>query len=301
MSQEQAAQDKAKIWAQLDQEDNGQAPVVVDLPAADEPVVTPQQTDSQEAASTVKTPAVEAGDKEEAVPAVDPYAGMSQAAKDEILGLKTIVGQLSTRLRNAEGHVGGLNNQVKQFTEAAKTTAARGGDAPSAQELKSAQANPEAMARLIDEYPEFGAVVKGALDEEVRALREEIKRLAPQQQTQGVTAQDLAAIRSDLTIENKHAGWQTTVTTPAFQGWLQRQPREVQMLAASDSPQDAIRLLDLHKEGDTGSQTRNQRLESAAALPTGRSSSEPRAKPIAQMTKAEYWRHLDQLDKQKAA
>lgn len=83
-------------------------------------------------------------------------------------------------------------------------------------------------------------------------------------------------------------------------GWLQRQPREVQMLAASESPQDAVRLLDLHTEATSSASTqRTQRLNSAAAIPSGRSGANVRQKAVEDMTPDEYWRYLDELDRQK--
>jgi hypothetical protein len=104
-----------------------------------------------------------------------------------------------------------------------------------------------------------------------------------------------------MAVEVRHPGWQDRVQTPEFVGWLQRQPREVQMLAASDSPQDAVRLLDLHGEASTSvTSQRTQRLASAAAIPSGRSGSNTRAKAVEDMTPQEYWAYLDQLDKQKA-
>ena len=98
----------------------------------------------------------------------------------------------------------------------------------------------------------------------------------------GAAARDRARVRDEL-----HVG-------------LQRQPREVQLLAASESPQDAIRLLDLHDDAmKSGSSQRTQRLNSAAAIPSGRSGAHVRQKAVEDMTPEEYWRYLDELDRQK--
>ena len=111
---------------------------------------------------------------------------------------------------------------------------------------------------------------------------------------------EIARLRSEMAVEIRHPGWQERVRTPEFVGWLQRQNREVQLLAASESPQDAVRLLDLHTEAlGTASTQRTQRLNSAAALPTGRGGGNTRTKPVEEMSPQEYWRYLDELDRQK--
>jgi len=296
MSQDQASQDKAKLWAEMDAaEAAGNTATKVDdtptEPAKEEPAKAAAQTDA---------PAQAAAATEQAAKDEDAYAGMSDAAKHELLGLKTMLTQATERLRNAEGRIGGLNSQLKQFMQAASSTRADGGDAPTREEIAKAQSDPAAMAKLREDYPEFGAAVKAALDEQVKALRAEMKgNAAAKPAPAGVTQADLASMRAEIAVESRHPGWQERVKTPAFVGWLTSQPREVQMLAASDSPQDAIRLLDLETEARTkGSQQRNQRQESAAAIPSGRAAS-ARHKPVESMNKEEYWRYLDEIDKQK--
>jgi hypothetical protein len=72
------------------------------------------------------------------------------------------------------------------------------------------------------------------------------------------------------------------------------------MLAASESPQDAVRLLDIHAEASkSATSQRTQRLNSAAALPSGRSGGNVRQKAVEDMSPEEYWRYLDEIDRQK--
>lgn len=75
------------------------------------------------------------------------------------------------------------------------------------------------------------------------------------------------------------------------------------MLAAGDEPEQAIRLLDLYAEfvnkPNPTTQRDTRRLETAAVLPTGTRSS-VKTKNVDEMTGEEYWRYLDQIDKQKA-
>lgn len=279
-------QDEAlKIWQQLDAEEAGQAPTP-------EPAEVPTPNED---ATTAPAPAEQADAPKggEAAPTGD------QALLDKIAGLETMLSQVTQRLRNAEGHIGGLGSQLKQQIQAAQQLTAKGGDAPTAGEIRAAQASPEAMARLKSDYPEFAEAMESALNERLSSLEQ---RLSQQQQPQqsGVTPDEIQRLRSELSVEVRHPGWQDRVRTTEFIGWLQRQPREVQLLAASESPQDAIRLLDLHDDAmKSGSSQRTQRLNSAAAIPSGRSGAHVRQKAVEDMTPEEYWRYLDELDRQK--
>lgn len=284
-------QDEAqKIWDQLEAEESGHA-----QPATNEPADPPAD----------QTPASAAADPAPAEPPADATPGSdaaapdgSQALMDKIAGLESMLGQVTQRLRNAEGHIGGLGSQLKQQQQLAAQVTARGGDAPSAGEIRAAQSSAKAMESLKRDYPEFAEAMEAALTEQMQAL----KASMPQQPQQAVvTPDDIQLMRSQMEVEIRHPGWQDRVQTPDFQGWLQRQQPEVQMLAASASPRDAIRLLDLHNEAlKTATSQRTQRLSAAAAIPSGRSGSQTRSKAVEDMTPQEYWAYLDQLDKQKA-
>jgi hypothetical protein len=286
-------QDEAqKIWDQLEAEDLGRAqPESV----SNENPPEPQLTQANPAYPAPANPADATQGSDEVAPSGE------QALMDKISGLESMLGQVTQRLRNAEGHIGGLGSQLKQQVQTAQQVTARGGDAPTAGEIRAAQANPEKMNALKRDYPEFADAMESALNERLSAMEQ---RLATQQQPalqSGVSHEEIYRLRSEMAVEVRHPGWQDRVQTPEFVGWLQRQPREVQMLAASDSPQDAVRLLDLHSEASTSvTSQRTQRLASAAAIPSGRSGSNTRAKAVEDMTPQEYWAYLDQLDKQKA-
>jgi hypothetical protein len=286
-------QDEAKkIWDQLEAEDSGRAQPE-SFSSEDPPEPQPAQANPADPAPAAQADASQGSD-EVAAPS-------EQALMDKISGLESMLGQVTQRLRNAEGHIGGLNSQLKQQVQTAQQVTARGGEAPSAGEIRAAQANPEKMNALKRDYPEFADAMESALNERLSAMEQ---RLATQQQPAqqpGVSAEEIASLRSEMAVEIRHPGWKDRVQTPEFVGWLQRQPREVQMLAASDSPQDAVRLLDLHGEATSAATSqRTQRLASAAAIPSGRSGSNIRAKAVEDMTPQEYWAYLDQLDKQKA-
>lgn len=293
-------EEKARLWAQLDGADAGTTPAAAttEVTQGTAAAETTTKTAQADEAAAHKDAATTAASTEKAA-VDDPYAGLPQIIRDEIAGLKSMTGQLATRLRNAEGHIGGLNTQLKQARETAQQA---GKEAPTAAQVREAQGDPEKLKRLVTDYPEFGEAVKDALTEQAAALRAELAQTQkrPQGEQQVVTADDIARLRSEMAVETRHPGWQDRVKQPEFLGWLPSQPREVQLLASSDDPRDAIRLLDLHATARNEGTQRQQRQASAAAIPnTGRASSAARAKPIEQMSKTEYWDYLDQLDKQK--
>lgn len=288
-------QDEAqKIWDQLDAEESGRAQPPSDAPE-DPPAPAPAPTESADPAPADQADAPKGSD--------EPAPTGEQVLLDKIAGLEAMLGQVTQRLRNAEGHIGGLGSQLKQQLATAQQVTAKGGDAPSPGEIRKAQSDPEAMARLKADYPEFADAMESALNERLSALEQQLLKQAqqPAQAQQGVSPEEIAKLRAEMAVEVRHPGWQDRVKTPEFVGWLTRQPREVQLLAASDSPQDAVRLLDLHSEAtkSTASQ-RTQRLSAAAAIPSGRSGANVRQKAVDDMTPEEYWAYLDQLDKQKA-
>ena len=280
-------QDEAKqIWDQLDAEENGSAQpssdASDDLPADERAPAEP--TDPAPAGMADAQGAGEA-----------PAPTSEQALMDKIAGLESMLVQVTQRLRNAEGHIGGLGSQLKQQQQLAAQLSARGGEAPSAGEIRAAQGSAKAMEALKRDYPEFAEAMESALNEQLQELRAAM----PQQQP-GVSFDEIARLRAEMAVEIRHPGWQDRVRTTEFVGWLQRQPREVQMLAASESPQDAVRLLDLHSEATkAATSTRTQRLNSAAAIPSGRSGANVRAKAVEDMSPEEYWRYLDELDRNK--
>lgn len=283
----QTEEDAKRIWDQLDAEDNG-APA----PAAE----SDQGPTSSSAAADKAAVEMPQSNETPASPGNDDI----QSYRDKIAGLETMVHQLSGRVRNAEGHIGGLSSQLKQQVQAAQAVQARGGDAPSASELRQAQADPQAFNRLKEDYPEFAAALEPALDHLVKSELQKIKAsLTPVEQSQVDVVALTEGIRRELTVEVRHPGWKKEVKTPEFVGWLQRAPREVQMLAGSDDPDDAVRLLDLYKTPKTKQvTTQNAGIQAAAALPTGRSSG-VRQKSVDDMTPQEYWAYLDSIDKQK--
>jgi len=296
MTTESQQEEKARIWAELDEADRKGIPA---QSTPQEPATAASETATSPAKGETAAPATV---DPLAAATADPYAGVPQIVRDEITGLKSM---FQRKLDDANGRIGGLNRELTQMREAAKTTTHAGGDAPSATALKAAQGDASKMAQLKADYPQFAEALESALDEKLQSVQAQLANARPANQVAGITAQDFEKFKRDSFVESKHEGWQDRVKAPAFHGWLASQSREVQLLAASDDPRDAVRLLDLEsvaRQRPTSQSTQDQtRLDAAAVIPTGRGAQGARVgKPVDQMTKAEYWAHLDQLDAEKA-
>lgn len=278
-------EDAQKIWDELDNDEAAPAAEAVEIPAqVDEPKdETATQPEAAKAAP--------------AAPAEDPYAGMSTAAKDELIGLKSLVSQLSQRVRNTEGHIGGIKSQLTSAGEAAKQVRAEVGVAPSAAELREAQSDPAAFQQLRKDYPEFAEAIDGVVQHRINAS---ISKLKPEASAPGVSREEIEGAMNDFRdqieretyVEINHRGWKSVVKTPEFVGWFEQQPREVRTLAGSTDPADAVRMLDLFSESRGRKVNQATRLEAAAAIPSGRQSG-VKVKSVDDMTPEEYWAHLD--------
>ena len=130
VNQEATAQE---IWAQLDAEEAAQGSASVS-----------EEQPEQSAEPAVGTSAEQSADvsSEEQAPSTE------RVLMDKIAGLEAMLTQVTHRLRNAEGHIGGLGSQLKQQLSTAQQVAARGGEAPSAKEIREASSDPEAMRAL---------------------------------------------------------------------------------------------------------------------------------------------------------
>jgi hypothetical protein len=297
-SQETGRDAKAKLWAEADEAEATGKSLAAEPTKKEvaDPAAAQKKPAAEEAASTSAT-ASEA----------DPYDGLPQGVRDEIVGLKSMLAQTSSalsktteRLRNTEGHIGGLKSQIDEIRKSAPAATKSG--APSAAEVKAAQGSAEAMSKLKADYPEFGSALEAALEERLAGIGEAVaKATTPAAQPANVvTREELQATLDKKSIDDKHPGWGDLVRTPAFAGWLERQPAETKALAASASPQDAIRLLDLHAEASTAAvpaTKTKQRLDAAAAIPTGRGGAGIRQKSLDNMSKAELWAYYDEQDR----
>jgi len=197
---------------------------------------------------------------------------------------------LPIRLRNLEGHIGGLNNKLDTALATAKAAAEKkGGDAPSDTQVQAALSNPDAWKKLKEDFPDWA----GPVEAEFAAIRGEIakakttpvdvdslkKEVAG---TVGATlSKGLEQAEERAFVRLKHPTWRNTVKTPEFKTWLDGQPDDVKVLSSSDAGDDAVKLLDTYSEHQKKvSQSEEARLKrekrlAGALTPTGTSGDAP--------------------------
>lgn len=236
------------------------------------------------------------------------FAGVPQEVRDYMAGLQEQVAQLAGRVRSNEGSIGGLKSAMQRNREAAQAVRDGGGDAPTARELRAAQAGGQrAMDKLREQYPEFAEQLGEVLKEELSSLRE-----AQPAQPQGPSPEEVAVARREAYIEGKgFAGWSERIRQADFIGWFKRQPREVQMLGHSPDWDDAVRLLQIHREQSTTPSSRqggrsNGRhggrdlsgFSGVSELHRSHPQTFSGTRAVDQMTPQEFWRHLNELEAQ---
>lgn len=252
-------------------------------PAEDTP---PPETD---AAAAPTEPAVQP--EPEPAPQPDPV----QQALEE---LRATNAQLQERLRRTEGHIGGLTSELKRTKEAlsaGQAAAQQTNDAPSNAQMQTASKNPEAWERLKEDFPEWADGVEAFMSSRLTGLQpggqspEQVQQLLQQQEA--ALRADMQRQMAELQVETRHEGWKETVRSPEFSTWVMQQAPEIQALATSDAPRDAIRMLDLFnaakaKPATAVTQDRKSRL---AASATPRGDGVPVRKSLDTMSPQELW------------
>ena len=205
----------------------------------------------------------------EATPKVDPLDEMKQH-------LLRIEENNSKQMRDLNGRFGGLADQMKQIAKEA--TVAKAAAAPGdAAAIKEASKTPEKWEAFKKEWE--GSNIVESIEEYVAthqldptSLVEERIAKATAELNQQYTERESKLMRQivDLTMEQAHKGWKTTVNTPEFNAWRTAQPPAIQNLSRSDDPQDAIAMLNLFKstaaaaaDTKTKAEANKERLQNA--------------------------------------
>ena len=233
------------------------------------------------------------------------YAGIPQEFLDTMQGLQAQVAQLTGRVRGTEAHIGGIKSTLKQQLEAAKATRAAGADAPTDAQIKEAQAGGSAaMSALREKYPDFAGDLEAVLAEQrdaFMATQKQANEQPAQEQPQGDDLEArLAEVRRDAYIEAKHEGWKDLTQSPAFIGWFGRQDAATKQLGYDPDPKSGAKLIDAYKRQMSGGQHQvdpMERFAGAAALNATRNSGQHGTLDVNTMSKADYWRHLEEQDR----
>lgn len=278
-----------------------------------EPAVKPElpaPVVKTEPAATITPPATP-------TPPEDPFQGLHPAVRARL----EAVDGLSNRLRNAEGHIGGLssaNKRLETELDAAKAAAKTVQNAPTVAQVATTKVGSEKWDQLKTEFPEWAEAVEERLgaqqgtQPDIDALRNQIREELTPQLTGAISATLRA--ENDAKLESRlvniiHRGWTNTVKTPEFSAWMLTQPQDVQALGASEVAEDAIDLLNKFK-ADTKpaadapppvdpakvAEQRRKRLQEASSVARGNANLAP-TKSEADMSEQEYWNFLAEQKK----
>jgi len=185
------------------------------------------------------------------------------------------------RIRKMEGHYGSLQGSVQELSRNIET-AETAKEIPTKEAIAAAVNDGEKFSKLKADFPDWGEGMDEAMQtiiEATSANQIDTEKLIADigQQTQTYVQGALAENK----VETAHEGWGELVASDKFVEWQNEQPEEVQMLAQSANPNDAIRLIDLYQEQMEASQVQESsanadevktaetktRLEEAAAIP----------------------------------
>lgn len=250
----------------------------------------------QEAPAAVEEQPVQAKPVAEQEP--DPLSGLPDAVKEKLASLE----KLAERVRNVEGHIGGLTSQqklLKETMDAGKAAAKAVSEAPTQDQIKEAIKNPAEWDKLKDDFPEWATATEAFVDSRISAIKggsgikpedvdariKEAIAKAPQIQPEDML---------DLAFQNPATGevtWRDTIKSPEFGAWMEKQDESVKNLFFSDKVGDAAKMLRLYESQSDPAreikQERQQRLSAAAGTPKG--VTVPRAKSPDDMTPEELW------------
>lgn len=230
--------------------------------------------DTEDAVSAPQEPQPEPDDVEAEDTATEPEAAQEdEPAPDP---LKELEEKLSNRMRNLEGHFGGLNSKVQSLATRPQSAPQRPAeaDAPTQQQVKEALASGEKFEELKADFPEFAA----ALEEQVSAVRGSFRQEFQSQDfqeavRQAAAAESQAAIHAfqvdfeKQRLREQFPDYEKTASSPEFQDWLRGQPPEVYQLINSNYSADAAYVL--NKYAAANQRRSQQRLESAVAPTRG--------------------------------
>lgn len=248
---------------------------------------TKDEAPAQAAATTEQAPAAAATVVAVAAPAPDPWKDVPPVIRQKLESIEDATGK---RLRNIEGHIGGVVSslkEVKTAMDAARAASDAGRAAPTTTQIAAAAHSTEKWNRLKGDFPEWTEAVEERLAAERAAAP---KPTAPVVDVDGITRRvsdrfvDAVASKHEEIVSQaeeralvrmRHPAWKSTVKTPEFSTWLKAQPDEVRKLTASESADDAVKVLDGYEthrktalDADKKRQASEKRLQ-GALVPAG--------------------------------
>jgi len=208
--------------------------------------------------------------------------------------LKRFENLLDGRLRNHSGDVKKMIGDQLKVSQDAATSAAKaatkeaGADLPTDKLVQAALKDSVSLQKLEDDFPEYAQALKESQGIAAATMKADImdsikKSGATSIDTSKFVNSDEVTDLKHTIIGMKHSTWDVDVGTPEFSAWIEAQAADIQQLASSDRPADAIKMMDQYyaakaeEPGDTtskpaGRSDPKKRLAAAAAATTGNNS-----------------------------
>lgn len=215
-----------------------------------------------------------------------PEAPMPEAPEpkaDPLLEMRELIEKQNARIRNTEGHIGGLNHNLKQMQEtlaASKAASQQVSDAPTQAQVQEAMSNPKEWDDLKADFPEWSVATEKFMDARLAKVGksdpQELLKVRTELQAQ---FQQTRKDSIDATLDAVIPEWDAEVKTPAFGKWMDAQTDAVKALGSSHNIRDAAKMLRLYathrakapeprQEQKSNVAARQKRIE-AAVTPKG--------------------------------
>ena len=225
----------------------------------------------------------------------DPWAGVPPA-------VKAMYDKMEGRVKQAERRIGSFEPDIVDVRNAKKEAAEKAA-APSEEEIAEAAKSKEDLAKLIEDYPEWGNVINdqfNAIRKELdpKALKAEIAALKETVEKSGGSAGDFQVALVDFFQpgwpEKVYSDAERKTFTPEFGAWFKDQPDEMKAKLGSDFANDALDVLDAFDSSETGTpqktpteiaEARRKKVK-AAVLPDKERSDAP--KPEEHLSEQEF-------------
>ena len=154
--------------------------------------------------------------------------------------------RFSGRIRNIEGHLGGVKSKLQDLYTAREEARKQGSDTPTTQQITEAAASSEKLAALREDFPEFAE----ALEETVSMLRKDLQPRQPAmpEDRRTATVDDIERLNQLRILDRRFPSWEEDVGSDAYKNWLANQPEDIQSLTRSNSASDALKVLKSYSE-----------------------------------------------------
>ena len=215
--------------------------------------------------------------------------------------------KLSTRMRNAEGHIGSLNGtqkELKALLDASKLASQHASQAPTQSEVREAAGNPAEWDALKADYPEWGGAIEKLLDVRINNQGSGFDAKAFEASVMEKMRGENDAMRKEIVesaLDAVFPTWKDDLNSTSFTKWQNEQPDNIKALLHSEKVSDAAKMLKLFeaaKLADPAAQViaqRQKNLAAATATPKGARSTATPQKSWEDMSTAERWDHEKRL------